>query len=232
MVIVILSSVYGNYDVPKVPIKQTVDCRYVLVTDYGIIEDCWLHRDQEGLIPADAYIARHPHVHPRYAAKIPKCRPDLYVDGADIVIWIDGSFEITSPTFVEWCLESSKGWLSQMAHPCRDDIMDEVDASEPMLKYQGLRVREQADHYVAQGFPRSYGLWATGLMVWRRDYGAPNDKLIKFGNSWLAEQHIWTYQDQISEPFVARAHQLRIHTIPGDLWQPQHFKIRNHASEQ
>jgi hypothetical protein len=41
----------------------------------------------------------------------------------------------------------------------------------------------------------------------------------------------WTYQDQLSEPFVAWQQGLRPHTIPGNLFHPPHFTLHAHTRD-
>lgn len=166
-----------------------------------------------------------PHLSDRMAAKVAKCQPWRYADD-DIVIWVDGSIVPTTDRFVEHLVDSSSGPLSQYPHPHRDCIEAEAIVSAGMVKYQGQPVIEQAAAYMQAGHPKRWGLWATGIIVYRRPF------LHTFGNAWLTEQCAWTVQDQISQPYLLRRYELRPTPILGDIFNMDHATIRPHASDR
>lgn len=213
MSIAVVSSVYGGYDIPVSPVRQDVECDWILVSDRDY--DCH---------PWKVVVEPRPQLHPRLAAKVAKCRPDLYTD-ADITIWVDASFAITSPGFVSWCVEQlGDGEVAQIPHPQRRHITDEARVSATLPKYGGLPVVEQAASYVAQGYPDGWGLWATGLIVYRGKS--------RFGDAWLTEQMRFTYQDQLSEAPVL--HRMGIRPVdmnPAVLFGHPHFGLRAHRDE-
>lgn len=212
--VAVISSLYGAYDQPASPVPQTVDAEWVMVTDQPAAPDPW-----------QVITEPRPGAHPRLAAKTAKCRPDLYSD-AEILIWIDASFQITSPDFVAWCVDQlGDAPIAQIRHPVRQSITDEAHASARMCKYDGLPLLPQVHHYVNGGHPDDWGLWATGLIVYRR-----NTCLI-LGDSWLAEQVRWTYQDQLSEPVLLRQFGITPRDLPGPLWEHPMFRIRPHESD-
>jgi len=211
MRIAVISSAYGGYDEPSVPPEQNHPAEFVFVTDGPAAPAPWrtVHEPR-------------PHLHPRMAAKVAKCRPDLYAD-ADVYIWMDASMQITAPDFAEWCASFVEhGRIAQIPHPERNCIEPEAHLSAQMGKYAGQPVLEQATHYLADGHPRGWGLWATGLIVYRRH--AP--RII--GDAWLREQMRWTYQDQLSEAPLLRAMDIRPVSLPGRLWGHDRFAIRRH----
>lgn len=216
MRVAIVSSVYGGYDQPVPVPEQDIDCERVLVTDRPLTGD-W---------PGRVVVEPRPQIHPRLAAKVAKCRPDLYAD-ADAYVWVDASFEITSPGFAAWAVSHlGQGPIAQIVHPARTSIRDEAEVSAGMTKYAGLPVREQAAHYIAGGYPDGWGLWATGFIVYRREQAIRD-----FGDAWLREQLRWTYQDQISEAPVLHSLGLKPVPVGGSLYRSQHFVIRNHRDE-
>ena len=93
-----------------------------------------------------------------------------------------------------------------------------------MLKDQGLPVHEQAAHYIKAGHPENYGVWWTGLIV--RRHGCPD-----FGTPWLAEMTRWTYEDQISQPYVLGQAGLRPADIPIEWGSYQRFQLREHRDQ-
>lgn len=213
MTVAIISSIYGDYDTPSIPVPQTVDCDWILVTD---------RPHNSGWIEI---VEPRAHMHPRMAAKVAKCRPDLYSD-AEFLIWIDGSFVIGDPSFAEWCVDRlGNNDIAQFTHPQRRSILGEADVSAGMEKYATQPVQQQARFYVDQGHPDDWGLWASGICV-RRNYWRPAE----YGDAWLREQARWTYQDQISQPYVLRQLGLAIGTLTGGtIWSHPLFHIRHHA---
>jgi hypothetical protein len=116
------------------------------------------------------------------------------------------------------------GDVAMWEHPQRDCILPEAAVSATMPKYLGLPVEVQAAHYVNAGHPVGYGLWATGCMTWSPT--ADGDA----GDAWFDEQLHWTYQDQISWPFIVRRYGLDVRPMPGMLWDKQMVTFRAHAS--
>jgi hypothetical protein len=215
--ITVVSACYGGYDGPAAPPVQDTDVRWVMVTDGR----CYVPP------PWEVIIEPRNHLHPRMAAKVPKCLPFEYAD-TDIAIWVDASAQIHREDFVSTCVAAlGDGEVAQWVHPQRDCIEPEADVSAGMAKYAGQPVQAQAAHYIKDGHPRWFGLWATGCMVWRRTKHHE-----RVGQDWLREQTIWTYQDQLSWPVVVRRNDLDLRYMPGNLWDRQLLTFRPHASHE
>lgn len=201
--VTLICAAFGGYDSPKHHVGQTTSTEFMLLTDPGADDTR----------------------HPRVAAKEPKLRPWRYATGNGPWIWLDGSFEIVSPTFVEDILAATEGHpISQWVHPQRDDIYDEAIVSKPMPKYQSQPIVAQGLHYARIGHPEHWGLWATGLIVYRErcDYLA---------DLWWAEMNRWGYQDQISQPVALRAAGMRPHPLPHSLYANPWLRLHGHRSE-
>jgi hypothetical protein len=208
--IAVVSSIYGSYDEPASPCEQDVPCEWVLVSDRDY--DCH---------PWKVVVEPRPQLHPRLAAKVAKARPDWYAD-ADVYIWVDGNVLITAPDFVSWCLAClGESPLAQHHNPDRRELLDEANIAAGMIKYVGLDVVGQARHYTDGGMPPTFGVWWTGLIV--RTAGCPD-----FGTPWLAEQTRWTYEDQISQPYVLWRLGMRPADMPIDWPSKRHFELRSH----
>ena len=220
--VTVLSACYWGYDDPFPWLPQTVEHIKVMVTD--------THRpEREDWVQI---VAPRPHLHPRMAAKIPKCRPDLFTDD-DVVVWVDASIEPTDDRFLEYLLDQAGPTpLTQFQHPARDDIVHEAEASDWMDKYRDHDVHGQVEHYLKHGMPRHFGLWATGVIVYKRQYWfeETDTDIQAFGDAWLAEQTKWTYQDQLSHPYLIYRFGGGITTIPAWGVQHAHLAIRPHVS--
>jgi hypothetical protein len=214
--IAVVSSIMGGYDQPASPAAQTLACDWLLVTD----------RDHHAPWPWKTIVEPRPGLHPRLAAKVAKCRPDHYTS-ADITIWIDGHVRITSPGFVSWAagsLDDAEADLAQIPHPQRTSLLDEAALSATLPKYAGLPVGEQAAHYLAGGYPDSWGLWAAGLIVRRNTF-----QMRRLGDAWLAEQVRWTWQDQLSEAPLLWRMGIRPTDLDGPLVGHPRFNLTTHA---
>lgn len=135
---------------------------------------------------------------PRLAAKRPKMLPWLYTD-CDAAIWIDASFEITSRHLRAWAQKHlDKDDFTIWSHPeGRICLWQEAQVCWDFPKYQDQPIRAQAEHYLADGMPQHWGLFACGTIGWRF---TPEAK--RLGGAWYREQEKWSIQDQISLPYL------------------------------
>jgi len=200
----IVTAIYDSYDELKPTLPQKcVSVDWVLVTDDEALKDETTVRGWRVV-----YEPR-PGVHPNRAAKHPKYEPWKYTD-APASVWADASFRIVSETFAVEALDFAEP-IAQFAHPWRDCLYTEAKESAGLAKYAGEPVLEQADHYSEMGHPENWGLWATGVIARQH-----TDAVRELGARWLAETYEWSFQDQISQPFVLRETGLRPAAFPGN----------------
>jgi hypothetical protein len=176
-------AIYGGYDlIPPVP--EGVDDA-VLVTDVPV-RSGWRN------------VVEPSKTHPRLAAKRPRCRPDLYTD-CEASLWMDGSTYVLSDRFIP--LVRVKLELHELVlweHPeDRDCLVDEARVCHDWPQYRDEPLFAQVEHYLSQGMPRNFGLWATGSIA-----RLHTDCMKRFGDAWLDEMERWTIQDQVSLPFL------------------------------
>jgi hypothetical protein len=197
----VVSAIFGGYDQPKPVPPQSTDCTFTMVTDDPDLEapgwDLFVITDVGWLDP-------------RMAAKVPKLRPWGFADGGPW-IWMDGSFQIMSATFVEEVVAAADGHLlAQWEHPDRTCIYPEAEVSATLPKYADTPVLKQAANYRVAGHPARWGLWAAGLIVYR-------DPVDDLADVWWNEMECWGYQDQISQPVALRATGMRPRGLPWGL---------------
>jgi hypothetical protein len=204
--IAVLTAVYDGYDSVKPPHPQHhPSVEWICVTDGSV------------LVPSDytAFLEPRTGLHPNRAAKTPKMRPWDYTD-AEVVIWVDASFRVTSPDFASAMSAfvrtspTTPEPIAQFVHPWRDCVYDELEESLKLDKYAGEPMASQVARYEAE-LPRHWGLWATGVIVRRR---VPWLEVL--GERWHSECLAWSYQDQLSEPYLLHKYDARPNTIPGD----------------
>jgi hypothetical protein len=220
-VITVISTCFGGYDEIR-PFPPHPDLHGVMVTDEmitSVIDKGW-----------NSVTHRNPNMHPRLAAKVAKCRPDRFLFDSwekrdEAVVWLDASAHICDPDYFVEAVRSVPYTtpMAQFLHPDRDCIYDELVASRGMEKYETQDLETQLVEYEKFGMPRHWGLWATGMIV----YHPAAFDLPAFGNAWLVEQMKWTYQDQLSEPYLLWVAEYRPASLPGNLrqngyveWQP------------
>lgn len=203
MTVAIVSVITGGYDEPKPIVEQDIDCVATLVVDkYNEnVDDGWAQQ------------VIHPGEDSRVAAKAAKIRPwdvaDWWAEPIDAWIYVDASFQITSPSFAREILAQADSPVSQYRHPQRDCIYDEAAfTAQYAAKYADVPVLDQAAHYATTGHPRNWGLWNTGVIVYRE----PVEYLAAL---WEAEIRRWGPQCQISQPVALRRAGVRPHTLPG-----------------
>lgn len=186
MTVALVSAIYGGYDAPK-----------PLPPDHGF-DDAVLVADREVDAPGWRVVVDPSPLHPRLAAKRPKCLPWEYVD-ADASVWVDGAYALPGSALrtaadrnlAEHDLVVSEHWED------RDDVAAEAEWCRSWPKYRDWPLREQVDHYRRCGLPAPSGLWACGTVARRH-----TAQQMTLGAAWLDECHAWSIQDQISFPFV------------------------------
>jgi hypothetical protein len=233
---VIYTAIFGGYDTLKEPAAQDLPCDFICFTDMKLPPCVGAWR-----IVA---IRRDPRLHPRLQAKrfklmshrvFPRGRlawrytPMERRPRFDLSVWIDGSVRITSPRFVgDMRRKVVDGDWAMFVHPDRDCIYEEAQVSIGMRKYRSQPVISQVDSYRAEVPPHG-GLYAGGVIVRREP---PSERVLAANEAWWAENVNWTYQDQVSLPYVLR----RLGgpepvPIRENLWENSWFEILPHASD-
>ncbi len=206
----IYSAIFGDYDPIHEPERQNLDCDYILFTDRSDFNPppaLWK------VVTIDTH--RLYRMHPRMRAKffrimvhevfplLSRMDHDAGLHQYDHAIWVDGSVRITSPDFAAFMIGSiGRHGLAMLKHPDRRCIYEEAAHSVGLLKYRYQRIREQVDHYRRQGYPENNGLMAATVSardMRRRD-------LDHVFADWWEENLKWTYQDQLSLPYVLWKH--------------------------
>jgi hypothetical protein len=204
----VYTAIFGNYDDLKQPVGQNEPCDFICFTDTPMPSRVGVWRVIQ--------VKTDTNVHPRMQAKrfkllshriFPHGRlaaryaPFAIRRRADLSIWIDANLQIKSPTFVQDMRNIlGNGDWAMFVHPDRDCIYDEAVASLPMRKYQGLPILRQVEAY-RTAVPAHGGLYACTILVRREPLA---ERLERLNELWWDENVKWTYQDQLSLPFVLR----------------------------
>jgi Protein of unknown function (DUF616) len=205
---VIYTAIFGGYDTLKEPVPQEKPCDFICFTDMKLPRRVGAWRVIR--VPRDARL------HPRLQAKrfklagheiFPRGRlawryaPLARRSRFDLSVWVDGSVQITSPRFLGDMRERlGAGDWAMFVHPDRDCIYDEAQVSIGMRKYRDLPICPQVESYRTTVPPHG-GLHACTIIVRREPAPA---RLVAVHAAWWTENVTWTYQDQLSLPYVLR----------------------------
>jgi hypothetical protein len=176
MRVLVYSAIFGDYDPVKDFPKQSIPCDFQLFTE---------SKGQKT---------------PRLDSRWYKLNPPA---GYDYTIWIDGSIRVTSRFFAEYMVDQARDRWAMFKHPWRDCIYKEAEESHDMRKYHNEPIMAQAEAYRKAGMPTNWGLWASGIICRRNDWGDDLNQL------WWAEHQKWSVQDQISLPYVLWKYKLQ-----------------------
>jgi len=164
---------------------------------------------------------RLPNSHPRTRAKWFKLHNHLLFKD-QFSIWIDANNELLrNPTEL---LQYATEPFNVAKHPWRDCIYEEATFCKDMEKYKDLPILEQVEEYRRQGFPSHYGLWACNCLI-------RNEEAKEVNERWWEHNLYWTYQDQLSLPYLFWKLRVRYNTIPEPLFSDsKYIKLHNHNS--
>jgi hypothetical protein len=141
-------------------------------------------------------------------------------------IWVDGGVQILRDDFPDIVLGAMRDGLALFRHPVRDTVAEEASFCVPIPKYAGQPMLQQVAHYRRRGFPDRSGLWAGGVIA--RDRSRTVRRL---GSAWWRENRRWSYQDQLSLPYLLWRYGVEPGVIPFGLWDGQLISMREHAHE-
>lgn len=215
--IVVYTAIFGGYDRLK-PQPEIPGVEYVCFTDDRSLATS----------PWRLVVERPRHAHPRMSAKHYKLFPHRVLPRNPLTVWIDGSVAIKRSDFPEVFLSHvNESGMALLPHPDRDDIYDEAELSIKMRKYFDQPILEQVEHYRAEGYPAKNGLWACTVMA--RD--ARNRRLRRLHRRWMRHNRRWSYQDQISLPFLLWRMDMKPGVFPYNLWDNEWFDWHDHTTE-
>lgn len=193
---IIYTALFGGFDVLRPQVEQDIECEWICFTDDpGLVAPApW---KVEFFTPPGRYET------PRMQAKWFKLQPASLFASQDVV-WVDANMEVTWSGFARAALLARHDGFAAWRHPRRECIYAEAEASIGVEgqggKYDRQTICDQVDAYRKEGHPEHAGLFACGTLAW----DLSNDLPRKLAGAWLTECELWSPQDQISLPVVAR----------------------------
>jgi hypothetical protein len=212
---IVYTAIYGSYD----ELRPHAD-------DTGV--EAWLCYTDDPDLKCEGWetvLEPARYQHPRLSAKWRKTHPPE----GDRTLWLDGSIDLHDPTFISVIdrhLDTAQ--MTMFRHPWRDCIYDEVEASRPMVKYAGLgeAMDRQVAHYRSRGWAEHAGLWASTIIGRRSDRN-----VTQMGAAWFAHCETFTYQDQLSLPYLLDTYGISPAPLPHMLHRNPWYTWRSHRSE-
>ena len=196
--IALITANYGNYDIIKeININNKDFFDWYLFTDHNI--DNIDNKDYKVInYPLDFDYA-HNNDFNRLYAKYIKCQA-LNIDiltKYKYIIWTDNSLKITNKNLIQDIIHllESKEELYFYDHSHRNNINDEYEISKLFSKYNNSKMDEQIQKYNEQ-FTNN-NLYESGIFIYKN-----NEDNIKLFNDWWEEIINYSYQCQLSLPYV------------------------------
>ncbi len=231
--IAFITSIYGDYEKScKAYKKQSVPTDFICFTNNDhLINNGWIidktpyHIINKSSIDNDLYInSLKNNIHNFNIAKYYKqsFHHIPILQKYDVIVWIDGSIEITNENTSKWILDNIEkykiiGW----EHEHRNGILkNEVDASSSDTRYASTHwngqdqpyqdVLKQYDEYIKDQYDENYfkersnkenmGVWITCFVAFLHK----DPDVIHFLDNWYLQTLKYTTQDQISFSYVAQ----------------------------
>jgi hypothetical protein len=251
-----ITAIFGKYEKTCKPFSpQTVDSDFICFTDDPDIEsNGWIidtnpyHDTHRSPIDNGLYLNstkkegrlkvlenRHTFNIAKYYKQAWKNIPKL--QDYDVVIWLDGSIQITSPEVSEYMLELCPKYnIVSWHHEMRGGLLFHeaycsylpryMDGSylgqwqpyQDVIGQYHQYLQEGYDEYFFEKYPRSegrgrgdhFGIWLTCFVAFNnKDY-----KVLDFLNRWYLQTLKYTTQDQVSFPKVVQDTKIVPYTFP------------------
>ncbi len=154
-----------------------------------------------------------------------KIKPHLFVEGAEISIWIDGNIIVTGNICEYIKNYFYNGLMLLFPHPFRVCIYDEAEMCSFKKKDNPDIIEKQILRYKKENYPINAGLYCGGIIV--RKHTSP--EVINCMDLWWKEVSLFSYRDQISLPYAIKKTGLAIDLCLENIYQNDWFKVKEHS---
>lgn len=212
MRVALITAILGNYDFLKSLPTDEFDDAVCVTDDPTLKADGWR-----------TVVTSHAGS-PRLTAKLPKMRPNEFVD-ADVWVWVDGQIQV-NPGLRKFAVTNlGDAPIAAFQHPERDCIFDEGEVVKSRHLANPETVNHQLGLYRDLGMPKKFGLWECAVLVW-----SPSG--LQFGRDWLTEVNQHTLRDQLSFPYLVWSQETQVKTLPGHSRQNPYTRWRAHRKHR
>lgn len=178
----------GHYDLYRNIFPKDDTIKYIYFTDDGVPVNGWQ------VLPVDIDITDNP----RKLARYYKINSHLVLPEHDMSLWMDARFILKEGAVEKFVREYKDNDISCFEYPYqrRFCAYDEADICAKNHPYNKDVIKKQTLRYEKEGFPRDFGLFATGIMIRKN-----NKKVAKFNETWWNEIKNGSERDQISQTY-------------------------------
>lgn len=212
----VYTEIFGDYDDLK-PVKpQNIPVPFVCVTDNPNLNG-------EGWKIVVVNFPRkdlHMNLQAKWFKMFPWTIPGF--EDYEISIHIDGATTITKDSFVEHAMRLLDKDFVLFKHPDRNNIRDELKISMTFQKYHYENTAAQVQHYLNKGFPGG-PLYACTCLVRRH-----TENIKQLMQQWYLECMQWSYQDQLSLPYLLWKNKFEPVTFKENLWRNEYINANGH----
>ncbi|MCK5017019.1 MAG: DUF616 domain-containing protein [Candidatus Peribacteraceae bacterium] len=150
---------------------------------------------------------------PRKLARYYKINSHKVLPPHDISLWLDARYIIDTDAVYKFIVKFKKNDISCFSYPYdkRDCLYKEaiICATNGMSNLK--LIYNQVARYRDEGFPKHYGLFATGIMIRQN-----TNKVAKFNEIWWNEIENYSHRDQISQCYASWKAEVPITPIQSD----------------
>ena len=146
----------------------------------------------------------------------------------DYFIWIDASVVISNKNFINDIIKllnnNSDRNIFLYYHNVRNNIYDEYIASKNLRKYSNQNMLKQITNYLSEFDVKN--LYETGIFIYKNI-----NEIRNLLNDWFFEIMKYSYQCQISIPYVLHKNNINPYILNNDddVWNNKLFGyVRNH----
>lgn len=138
------------------------------------------------------------------------CIPDEVFDNYEYSVYVDCKRPISIDfEFLLSCMESESDFLTR-PHRRRSCLYEEGEFCIKKKKDSEEIISKQLNFYVSEKYPLHNGLHATGLLMRRH-----TEKVKEFSKLWWEQVVKYSHRDQISLPYMAWKHDMKISLSSG-----------------
>ena len=133
------------------------------------------------------------------------CIPDEIFDNYEYSVYVDCKRPYTIDfDYLLDCMETDSDIVTRR-HRRRSCVYDEGEFCIQRKKDIKSTILKQLDFYRSQNYPTHNGLHASGLLLRRH-----TEKMKEFSERWWQQVEKYSHRDQISLPYVAWKHDMKI----------------------
>jgi len=133
------------------------------------------------------------------------CIPDEIFDNYEYSVYVDCKYRYSVDfNYLLSCMEHESDIVTRR-HRRRGCVYDEGEFCIKRKKDKRNIIQKQLDFYRSENYPAHNRLYATGLLVRRH-----TERLKEFSKLWWKQVERFSHRDQLSLPYVAWKHDMKI----------------------